>query len=875
MPDHAQLPRASLFLFDSLIFHKTGIGVIEYLHCICISSDLENSKTQLAFDFCSKYQTDHPDALVIWIGVETKSYLEERLQEIAEYLSITDQTNISENIVSWLRLHSRDDWVLVLDDVDKEFQPKSLESNDGTSLISSTVIFRSLEEDMKTLEDNLRNTMKSKEARVILPYPTLNDSLQIFEKHCRNIPWDTKIAEQMVLSLEFSPLAISIAAAYMEDNSITLDKYLGLLRKSDLGSISSRLSTPVSRALMLSLRQLQSERPQALGICNLIAVLDRQSVVESLLFYDRKRYDARNFYGSLRKLQLLSLVQRSAEDYHYSMHRLVRDFFLEYLQIEGKLEAQRQLAVQLLSNRYPYGDKSFWPVCRTYNPHAEKAIMYNGPDVWPRAALLRSMTSYHQNCGRHATAYAYYMEVRQICASHGPLSEKQEDLMVDVSLRAAQMLGLMSKFNAGEKLLHNTIGRIKSKVEPGKPQLIHARSLQAWFCSWRGQHAEAERLWRLCLEDNIKIYYETHVDTFIYQSNIATALIEQEKYLEAEEMLAQNIRGRISIRGTDHPDIIASQEILAVVYYRQGKYKEAEALNREILNISHRIQGSENPTTLNIINNLSLNLLALGRVSEGEVMQWRLLASRERQFGSLHEEVAKARFNLAVTLEKLGKYSLAEEQNRLALEAQKKLFPSDNHPTTMNMMNTLGILLLRQEKYEQAEPVLREVLKARREVLGTNHYQTLISQNNLAGLLMKRKKYGESATLLRETIETAKKTNGGEDNAFILRMTNSLSEVMRQGAVDIAETERRSLFLQALELQRIALAGRTRIFGEDHPDVFTSQYNLAHLLHDMERCLEARPLYEKAVEGLGRKLGKNHPVTIECEENFEVCKSQG
>jgi tetratricopeptide (TPR) repeat protein len=751
----------------------------------------------------------------------------------------------------------------------------SPESNDGTPFTSSTVIFRSLKEEQKTLEDSLTNTLTTKEARIILPYPTLHDSLQIFEKHCRNMPWDGRIAGQIAKSLEFSPLAISIAAAYMEDNDITLRRYLDLFGECDLSSTSPSFSTPISRALMLSLRQLQSERPQALGICKLIAVLDRQSLVESLLFYDRKRYDARNFYGSLRKLQLLSLVQKSAGDYHYSMHRLVRDFFLEYLKIEGELEAQQQLAVQLLSDRYPYGDKSFWPVCRTYNPHAEKAIMYKGPDVWPRAALLRSMASYHQKCGRHATAYAHYMEVRNIYASNGPLSEKQEDLMVDLSLREAQMLGMMSKFDAGEKLLHNTMGRIKSKVEPGKPQLIHARSLQAWFCSWRGQHAEAERLWRLCLKDNIKIYYETHVDTFIYQSSITTALIEQEKYLEAEEILAQNIRGRISVRGTDHPDIIESQQILAVAYHHQGKYKEAEGLNREILKISDRIQGSENPTTLTIINNLSLNLLALGRVSEAEVMQWRLLASRKRQFGPLHEQVAKARFNLAVTLEKLGKYSLAEEQNRLALEAHKKLFPSDNHPTTMNILNTLGILLLRREKYKEAEPVLREVLKARREVLGMKHHQTLISQNNLAGLLMKQKKFEESQQLLRDTIGTARENNGGEDNAFTLRMMNSLSEVMRQAVVDVPEAERQSMFLEALELQRAALAGRMRIFGEDHPDVFTSQYNLAHLLHDMERCIEARPLYEKSVEGLVRKLGKSHPMTIECEENFAVCISQG
>jgi hypothetical protein len=72
--------------------------------------------------------------------------------------------------------------------------------------------------------------------------------------------------------------------------------------------------------------------------------------------------------------------------------------------------------------------------------------------------------------------------------------------------------------------------------------------------------------------------------------------------------------------------------------------------------------------------------------------------------------------------------------------------------------------------------------------------------------------------LLRDTLEAARKKIPGEDNAFTLRLTNSLSEVMRQGIAQVEETERNSVLLEALELQRTALAGRIRIFGEDHPD---------------------------------------------------------
>ena len=50
--------------------------------------------------------------------------------------------------------------------------------------------------------------------------------------------------------------------------------------------------------------------------------------------------------------------------------------------------------------------------------------------------------------------------------------------------------------------------------------------------------------------------------------------------------------------------------------------------------------------------------------------------------------------------------------------------------------NNLGLLLQDQGKYDEAEPLLREALKVRRETLGDRHPDTLISINNL-GMLLK------------------------------------------------------------------------------------------------------------------------------------------
>lgn len=135
---------------------------------------------------------------------------------------------------------------------------------------------------------------------------------------------------------------------------------------------------------------------------------------------------------------------------------------------------------------------------------------------------------------------------------------------------------------------------------------------------------------------------------------------------------------------------------------------------------------------------------------------------------------------------------------------------------------------------------------------------------------MKQKKYGESVALFKDTLEAAKSIVG-EESAFTLRLMNNLSEGMRDEILEVTYTKRQNILLEALELQRISLAGRTKGFGENHLDVFTSQYNLAHLIYDMGRCDEARQFYATAIKGLRSKLGENHPLTVECETNFAVC----
>lgn len=63
------------------------------------------------------------------------------------------------------------------------------------------------------------------------------------------------------------------------------------------------------------------------------------------------------------------------------------------------------------------------------------------------------------------------------------------------------------------------------------------------------------------------------------------------------------------------------------------------------------------------------------------------------------------------------------------------------HPSGLNSVSNLGLVLFNQGNYEEAEAVHRRALEARETVLGREHPETLSSIGNLGLALFDQGKY--------------------------------------------------------------------------------------------------------------------------------------
>ena len=219
---------------------------------------------------------------------------------------------------------------------------------------------------------------------------------------------------------------------------------------------------------------------------------------------------------------------------------------------------------------------------------------------------------------------------------------------------------------------------------------------------------------------------------------------------------------------------------------------------------------------------------------------------------------------VAVTMKDLGLLERAFKPLQQALEIRRRTL-GDDHPDTLVSINSLGMLLMNQGKYDEAEPLIREALEARRRRLGDEHPRTLTSINNLGGLLMEQGKFAEAEPLLCEVLENRRRTLGDEHPRTLTSINNLGSLLMDQGKYDEAEP----LYRETVEASR-------RTLGDEHPETLTSINNLGALLMDQGNYDETEPLYRESLEGQRRTLGDEHPNTLTSIHNLGVLfKFQG
>lgn len=216
---------------------------------------------------------------------------------------------------------------------------------------------------------------------------------------------------------------------------------------------------------------------------------------------------------------------------------------------------------------------------------------------------------------------------------------------------------------------------------------------------------------------------------------------------------------------------------------------------------------------------------------------------QEKIYGSQSPILAICLRKLAQTLIDTNSYERAESLLNKSIAIDKK--DATNVYTAFDL-NSLGMLYLRQGKYDKAEIPYKAALELVQNKLGPDHPDVAACLNNLAWLASNQNKLAEAQSLIEQGLAIRLKSLGENHPAYARNLAN-LARIMMdrknyQGAIENLE--------KALEIQRSVL-------GAEHPDTLNSQSDLAEALFLSKDFSKAEESFRALLE-LDKKLeGEN------------------
>jgi tetratricopeptide (TPR) repeat protein len=836
-------------------------------------------KSQIAIKFAYWIRTEHPNISVFWVHGSSVDRFSEAFLKLSQEFKIPGAEDPKANklllVRNWLEGNECGKWLMIIDNADDASmffassnnthpQPEADARSAKTSALSDYIPECSHGSILITTRDKgAGNKFVRSRSKGLIEVKEMSktESRELIESKLSKEVCLTPGVEALTKLLEHLPLALAQAAAFIQENSLTIDEYLELYNAGDETKIEllsepfetmgrdSGVPNAVTATLVISLNQIRERNPRAAELLSLMTFLDRQEIPKRFL----QRQDERplDLSKALGTLKAFSLVVESKVGNAFDVHRLVQLVLSKWLTVQDESQNWAAKALETVSALYPNGNFEHWKTCAAYLPHAQAVLRYSSElkteIILTRSTLLSNVAWYLRSQGRWKEAEELFVQVME--TRKRVLGQEHPDTLMSMA-NLAVTYGNQGRWKEAEELFVQVMETRKRVLgQEHSNTLISMANLAATYGN-QGRWKEAEELEVQVIETRKRVLGQEHPDTLISMANLAVTYGNQGRWKEAEELEVQMMETRKRVLGQEHPDTLISIANLAVTYGNQGRWKEAEELEVQVMETSLRVLGQEHPDTLMSMANLAATYRNQGRWKEAEELEVQVMETRKKVLGREHPFTLSGMANLASTLWNQGRWKEAEELFVQVMETRKRMLGQE-HPDTLISMANLAATYRNQGRWKEAEELEVQVMETSLRVLGQEHPNTLTSMANLAATYRNQGRWKEAEELEVQVMETRKKVLGREHPNTLSGMANLASTLWNQGRWKEAE----ELFVQVMETS-------LRVLGQEHPDTLTSMANLAHTWKSQGRDGEAIELLKRAEELQKQVLGFDHYLTV-------------
>ena len=201
--------------------------------------------------------------------------------------------------------------------------------------------------------------------------------------------------------------------------------------------------------------------------------------------------------------------------------------------------------------------------------------------------------------------------------------------------------------------------------------------------------------------------------------------------------------------GPQDPDTLNSVNELGVLYWQLRQYDKSVPVFEELVKIREVKLGRDHVGTLGAVANLGVNYRDAGRLKEAIA-----LLEEVHRAAKKNPELLWVTGELFATYTKAGEIAKVGDLLRQEVTEARKSLPPDS-PDLAGMLAQLGLNLLEQKKWDEAESIIREALTIR-EKTQSDAWTTFNTKSLLGGALLGQKKYADAEPLLLKGYEGMK-----------------------------------------------------------------------------------------------------------------------
>ncbi len=394
---------------------------------------------------------------------------------------------------------------------------------------------------------------------------------------------------------------------------------------------------------------------------------------------------------------------------------------------------------------------------------------------------------------------------------------------------AARLPGRFDREPAVEAAMHQTIGRTYGGM---------------------GLHAEAMPHLERALDIRRRVLGSDNRDTLTSLTDLANNYGHLAQYERREALLIDALEGTKRLLGARHRDTLAVMADLAGVSHTLRRGDQALQLLTEVLRVQRQTLGEEHADTLSVMNNLAAMAVDFGRFDEAVAVYRRLVTVKQRVLGPGHPSTLTSMNGLGVAYRHQGKYDEAATVFEAVVEARRPLGP--DHLDTLTSQNSLALTYDAQGLFAQSQPLLIEVLEARRRRLGADNPLVAATMNNLADSYRRQGKLEQATPLFRQVLEVRRRVLGAAH-------VNTLAVLVSLGDIAFEQRDHEAAHAYFAE----AMNGYETI-KSDAWRRYYAQSMLGATLAALGRPAEGEPLIDAGYDGLLRQASsipaENRPL---------------